>query len=194
MNREGGPPRITGGDLRGRVVNVPQTGDVRPMLGRTRQALFNVLGNAVTGPAWDCFGGSGLLAFEALSRGASHAVIIELDSRHARVIGQNVDDLGVANGCSIIRGSAFRSIRPGRELAHSPAGLVFLDPPHALARDHESEFWPWLRSLPATPLLSADTTVVLGHPAGFALPNIDALRVRDQREYGTVAFTLLAAC
>lgn len=194
MKREGGPPRITGGDLRGRVVQVPQTGDVRPMLGRTRQALFNVLGNAVTGPVWDCFGGSGLLAFEALSRGAAHAVIIERDARHAGVIAGNVAQLGVANRCSIERGSAFRVVRPGRELAHTPAGLVFLDPPHALARDHESEFWPWLRGLPDTSLLSADTIIVLGHPAHFALPDIGALRVRERREYGTVAFTLLAAC
>lgn len=188
---EGGPPRITGGILRSRVIQVPQTGDVRPMLARTRQALFNVLGNEVTGTVWDCFAGSGLLGLEALSRGASHAVFIERDLRHAKVVQQNITDLGVGDHCTVIRGSALAAVRPTRMLAHSPASLVFLDPPHAMARDVGSDFWPWLRELPQTPLVNFETLVVFGHPARMSLPDLGTWRLDDTREYGTVGFSLL---
>lgn len=188
---EGGPPRITAGMLRGRVVQVPQTGGVRPMLARTRQALFNVLGNAVAGNVWDCFAGSGLLGLEALSRGADHAVFIERDARHAKVVQQNIMDLGVLEQCTVIRGSALAAVRPTLRLAHSPASLVFLDPPHAMAVDTASDFWPWLRDLAQTPMVNFDTLLVLGHPAGMKLADIGTLRLDDTRRYGTVAFSVL---
>lgn len=188
---EGGPPRITAGILRGRVVEVPQTGQVRPMLARTRQALFNVLGNEIEGNIWDCFAGSGLLGLEALSRGASHAVFIERDPRHARAVQQNITNLGLLDQCTVIRGSAFAAVRPTRQLAHTPASLVFLDPPHAMAVDKAGEFWPWLRELSQTPLVNFETTIVFGHPARFDMPELGALRVEDTRKYGTVAFSLL---
>lgn len=192
MSSEGGPPRITAGMLRGRIVLVPQTGGVRPMLARTRQALFNVLGNEIEGPVWDCFGGSGLLAFEALSRGATHAVIIESDARHARVIEQNIDGLGIKPACTLRRGNTFNVVKGGMDPAQTPAGLVFVDPPHAMAVDPASQFWPWLRALSDTPLVGPETTVVFGHPAGMQEGDFGHLRVRDRREYGTVAFTLLS--
>jgi len=188
---EGGPPRITGGMLRSRVVSVPQTGNVRPMLARTRQALFNVLGNEINGVVWDCFAGSGLLGLEALSRGADHAVFIEKDIRHLKTVQQNVIELGVQDHCTVIRGSTFAVVRPTRVLAHSPASLVFLDPPHAMAKDFASDFWPWLRELPQTPMVNFETLVVLGHPARMALADTGAWRVAEVREYGTVAFSLL---
>jgi 16S rRNA (guanine966-N2)-methyltransferase len=187
----GSPPRVTAGVLRGRVVRVPPTGGVRPMLARTRQALFNVLGNDVTGNVWDCFAGSGLLGLEALSRGADHAVFIERDARHARVVEQNLAGLGVAERCTVIRGSALAAVRPSRHMPHCPARLVFLDPPHAMAADHGSDFWPWLRELSDTPLLDFATVVVLGHPARMELPDTGPLSAFDTRCYGSVAFTLL---
>lgn len=188
---EGAAPRITAGMLRGRTVQVPQTGGVRPMLSRTRQALFNMLGNDVSGSVWDCFAGSGLLGLEALSRGADHAVFIERDIRHARTVQQNVTSLGVLDQCSVIRGSAFAVIRPGGKHDHVPATLVFLDPPHAMAIDPASDFWPWLRALPDTALVNFETTLVFGHPGGMGMPDLGTLRVMEQRQYGSVAFSLL---
>lgn len=193
MSNAGDAPRITAGILRGRVVRVPQTGGVRPMLARTRQALFNVLGNGVGGSVWDCFAGSGLLGLEALSRGADHCVMVERDRRHADVIDENLRALGVEDQCTVLRASAFATVRPGAKLAHTPAELVFVDPPHAMTLDPASEFWPWLRALRHTSLLDARTIVVFGHPAAFSVGDTGGLSVRDRREYGTVAFSLLSA-
>src|SRR3546814_8965059 len=73
----------------------------------------------------DPFAGSGALAFEALSRGALHAHLFEIDPAARRAILRNASDLGFAERITL-RGAD--ALRPGRPVEH--AGLVFLDPPY----------------------------------------------------------------
>jgi 16S rRNA (guanine966-N2)-methyltransferase len=190
----GGKTLITGGSLRGRPVIVPQTGGVRPMLSRTRQALFNVLGKRLEGATvWDCFAGSGLLGFEALSRGAAFCVFIENESTHARTVQANADTLGQMRNSTLVRGSAFDFVHTGvARLPNTPSDVVFLDPPHAMLEQVPGEFWPWFSALPQTPVVGPSTLAVIGHPADFKMPaDIGAWRVQQTRKYGTVAFTIL---
>lgn len=176
------------------MIQCPQTGGVRPMLNRTRQALFNVLGAAVRGvQVWDCFAGSGLLGFEAVSRGAAHCMFIEKDPVHARVVQGNIESLGLGGACTLVRGSTFDLLREGaRPLPHMPAGLVFLDPPHAMIENPAGPFWPWFAALPRTGLLNDATVLCVGHAAGLEWPQgLAAFTVTDRRTYGSVGFTLL---
>lgn len=189
-----GSVRISAGTLRGREVLTPQTGGVRPMLSRTRMALFNVLGDDIKGAtAWDCFAGSGLLGIEALSRGADFCVLIERDPNHARVVEGNLRALKLEDCSRLIRGSVFELVKAGMPpLPHMPADLLLLDPPHAMIEDRGSEFWPWLESLHDSPLADAHTLACIGHPAGLPVPaTCGGFAVVEQREYGTVAFTIL---
>ena len=67
--------RITGGTLKGRVLPVPVSSGVRPTSSRVREALFSMVGNHLDGVTWlDAFGGAGLTALEASSRGAAVTV------------------------------------------------------------------------------------------------------------------------
>ena len=186
--------RLTAGSLRSRIIQCPQTGGVRPMLNRTRMALFNVLGAMVRGAqVWDCFAGSGLLGLEAVSRGASHCMFIEKDPVHARVVQANIDSLGLRGCCTLVRGSTFDLLREGAPpLPHMPARLVFLDPPHAMIENESGPFWPWLAALPGTGLLDQATVLCVGHAADLPWPdNRPAYTVTDHRTYGSVGFTLL---
>jgi 16S rRNA (guanine966-N2)-methyltransferase len=190
----GGEIRISSGALRGRVIECPQTGGVRPMLNRTRMALFNLLRDRLKGATvWDCFAGTGLLGIEALSQGADYCVFVEKNGAHARVVQANLEALGLRQRSSPLRGSIFDLVKPGApRLPHTPAGIVLLDPPHAMIEDARGPFWPWLQGLPDSPLLDEKTIIAIGHPAGLTIPQqVGKLRVQDSRVYGTVAFTLL---
>ena len=72
------PIRITGGDLRGRMVPSPPSMKTRPTGSRTREALFNILQSVDGFRMLDLFAGSGIMGIEALSRGASHVVAVEM--------------------------------------------------------------------------------------------------------------------
>jgi len=83
--------RIIGGTAGGTILKVPQGYDVRPTPDLVRQAIFNSLGERVTGArVLELFGGTGALSLESLSRGATRALCVELSPKHGRFIEQNV--------------------------------------------------------------------------------------------------------
>ncbi len=83
--------RIIGG--RFKALRLEYGGDhrVRPMKDRIRESVFNLMGTYAPGRhVIDLFAGTGALAFEALSRGAESATLIEIHFPSARVIRQNI--------------------------------------------------------------------------------------------------------
>ena len=75
-----GRVRIIGGTWRGRRIEVPSGTDLRPTPDRVRETLFNWLGQTLDGAiCLDLYAGSGVLGFEAASRGAARVVLVERD-------------------------------------------------------------------------------------------------------------------
>src|SRR6266567_6626875 len=76
--------RITGGKAARRMLKVPKGLEVRPTPDLVRQAVFNSLGDRVTGACvLELFAGTGALSLECLSRAAALAVCVEKSNRHA---------------------------------------------------------------------------------------------------------------
>lgn len=123
--------RIIAGRLGGRVLKTVQGEGYRPAMGRTREALFSML--EARGLRWhgarvlDLFAGSGSLAFEALSRGALSALLVENAALAVRCLQQNIVNLGLAEQARLLREDVARLLRrPPIE----PFDLVFMDPPY----------------------------------------------------------------
>lgn len=84
--------RIIGGTAAGRLIKVPSGYDVRPTPDLVRQAIFNSLGERVSGArVLDLFSGSGAIGLECLSRGATSVLSVEKAGRHAAMIRQNLE-------------------------------------------------------------------------------------------------------
>ncbi|MEY3220644.1 MAG: rRNA ((966)-N(2))-methyltransferase [Pseudomonadota bacterium] len=125
MKPEAGKIRIIGGSWRGRKLTVPPIAGLRPTPDRLRETLFNWLMPSLNGASClDLFAGSGALGFEAISRGAQLAVLIEQNSFIAQHLQQQLQNFPAAP-ISIINQNAlqFLSQQP------TPFDLVFLDPP-----------------------------------------------------------------
>ena len=126
--------RVIAGEAAGRRLAVPAGRDTRPTSDRAREGLFGTV-SSIAGPlagarVLDLYAGSGAVGLEALSRGAGHVLLVEQDSRAARIIRQNIEALGLP-------GAELAAGRVDRVLARGPAGggydIVFADPPYALA-------------------------------------------------------------
>jgi 16S rRNA (guanine966-N2)-methyltransferase len=121
-----GKVRIIAGDWRGRTLPVPDRPGLRPTGARIRETLFNWLAWSLPGAhVLDPFAGTGILAFEALSRGAASATLIETDDRLVRALRDTARLLDAH--ASIINADAAAWLARGPD--GDPFDIVFLDPP-----------------------------------------------------------------
>lgn len=126
--------RIEAGTLRGRkLLSLPAgVPGLRPTGARVRGAIFDRLQREVVDArVLDLFAGSGALSIEALSRGASHGTLLEVDARVARHLRRQLDVLGLGDRCELHRADALAWIRAGRG-GRAPFDLVLVDPPFAM--------------------------------------------------------------
>ncbi|MDX1351921.1 MAG: 16S rRNA (guanine(966)-N(2))-methyltransferase RsmD [Thiomicrorhabdus sp.] len=121
-----GEVRIIGGNFRGRKLPVLNAEGLRPTSDRVKETLFNWLQFEIAGAnCLDVFAGSGALSFEALSRGAKQATLLELDSANAKQLKQNLQQLKVYNA----HVEQVDSVQWLSQSANSHYDVVFLDPP-----------------------------------------------------------------
>ena len=178
--------RITGGTLRSRQLRAPRGQATRPTSDRVREALFAILGSAgaLTGAkVLDLYAGTGALAFEALSRGAAHATLVESSRDALVVLRANVAGLGLQGQTRIVAGDVRAHVS---SLArHGRFDLVLADPPWELVDEGAPQ--AVLAALAQSGGLADHATVVLEHAARTASPPIDALVLKDTRRYGDTA-------
>jgi 16S rRNA (guanine966-N2)-methyltransferase len=170
--------RIVGGEARGRPLRAVPGSTTRPTADRVRQSLFDLLGQRMDGLAvLDLYAGTGAMALEALSRGATSAVLIEADARACAAIFHNVATLGYENRVEVLRADlpgAFARIH-GRRF-----GLVFSDPPYALKAAQAT-----LAALIDHQLLAPGARMVLemGRDEPTPAP-LEPASLLDERRYG----------
>ncbi|MDP2134453.1 MAG: 16S rRNA (guanine(966)-N(2))-methyltransferase RsmD [Sulfuritalea sp.] len=118
--------RITGGEWRSRLIQVADAPGLRPTPDRVRETLFNWLGQDLGGLAClDLFAGSGILGFEAASRGADHVALVERSLPAFAALKKHAESFACPRVelfcCDALKFAA-------------PAGrrfdLIFLDPPY----------------------------------------------------------------
>jgi 16S rRNA (guanine966-N2)-methyltransferase len=120
-----GRVRIVGGIWRSRLIDVPSRPGLRPTPDRVRETLFNWLGQDLAGLAClDLFAGSGVLGFEAASRGAARVVLVERDRAAIEALRANQAELDAAK-VQIVAADALAYL----DSATERFDVVFLDPP-----------------------------------------------------------------
>jgi 16S rRNA (guanine966-N2)-methyltransferase len=124
--------RIIAGALRSRQLKSVPGLSVRPTPDRLREALFNVLAPQIAGTVFlDAYAGSGAVGIEAVSRGASHVILIERNTQALAIIRENLQSLAIKTSVTVVRGKA--SIL----LPNYRADIVFLDPPYEQVKEYE---------------------------------------------------------
>jgi len=170
--------RIVGGAWRSRLVDVPDIPGLRPTPDRVRETLFNWLGQAVDGiTCLDLFAGSGILGFEAASRGATSVTLIEQDPRAHAALCRNAEKLA-ATQVEIVQGDALKFLASTMRQFN----VAFADPP--FRQDLIQQIMPLLdRVMLSDGLVYVEAEAPLDSPAGW--------RVFKQSRAGQVHFHLL---
>ena len=175
--------RIIAGAWKGRRLRV--AAGVRPTPDRARETVFNWLAPELAGAeVLDLFAGTGALAFEALSRGAANATLVERNAAALRLLARHRDVLGAS--ATIVRADALRWLDAPSEARWN---VAFLDPPFNEA--------PWPKLLPRlTPRLAPAGIVYVETDARFSLAEaaaLSGLTVDRSASAGAVRYGLLRA-
>ena len=180
--------RIVAGKHRGRELQAPAGDGTRPTLGRARQSLFDILEHgkfSETGESLlpnarvlEAFAGSGAFAFEALSRGAAFAAMIDNAKPAQAAMRANAALLKETDHCRI---HAADATRPPQ--ADAPCDLVFLDPPYGKSLGN-----PALIALKEAGWIDANTLVIVEVASKEEFTAPDGFDLLDERVYGPAKF------
>ena len=120
--------RITGGELKGRMIRFQASKALRPTTSMVRGAIFTILGSNLLEGAQvlDLFSGTGAMGIEAISRGAGHVDFIELDSRRCKEIKTILHDFKIDQKAKVTYGNAIDKI----DNLDSNYDVLFADPPY----------------------------------------------------------------
>ncbi len=164
------------GELGGQHLVAPRGWKVRPTSDRAREAIFSALGDVGGASVLDLYCGTGALAIEALSRGASRAVLVDRDTRAA--LG-NVERLELAERVELVRADVARWLAGRLEDGDAAVfDLVFVDAPYRLADRVGQELDTHLPRL-----LGEGGRAIVESGAGRPL-RIESLPRLRQRRYG----------
>ena len=144
------PPRIIGGDLKGRRLAFWPGGPTRPMKDRVREMTFDLLGTAVRGATVvDLFAGTGALGFEALSRGAQRAIFAERHFPTADCLRRSSRELGLVDRVDVIPGDVLLWSRKMPPLSTESPWIIFVSPPWKFFHTRLTEINSLLHALAA---------------------------------------------
>lgn len=171
--------RIIAGEARGLgLTKPPET--VRPTMDRVRAAIFSSLGDAVPGAeVLDLFSGSGAMGIEALSRGASSAVFVDINPLCINCARDNLRRSRLQGTLQTMDAMKFLGLYGADRF-----DLIFADPPYA-KRPDDRDFAAELVSDPATAAaLRKNGTFILERLAGSKEPEQSHLSLMRVKRYG----------
>ena len=123
--------KITGGQIRGRILSAPKNLEIRPTSNKVREAIFNIIGQDLLGfRVLDLFSGTGLLGVEALSRGATRAVFVDHGKQSVALIKKNLALCGYEHTGLICKWDLSKGLPRSSPFLDTTYDLAFLDPPY----------------------------------------------------------------
>jgi 16S rRNA (guanine(966)-N(2))-methyltransferase RsmD len=144
-----------------------------------RESIFAVLGDLTNRSFLDLFSGSGIIALEAASRGASEIEAVEADPLKRKTIVKNVSMSPVRIRCR------FMAVELYIQRAKKSFDLIFCDPPFPYRFKKEL-----LTSIAASVLLGSDSLLLIHRPKFEELKlssERDGISIQETRYYGASA-------
>lgn len=143
------------------------------MSDKMRGALFAALGDISGLSVLDAFAGSGALSFEALSREAARALLLESDKNAQNTIASNITELGLSSAARLIKANAssWSDNNPQEQF-----DLVLCDPPYDKLQ------LSLLQKL--VKHTAPGGTYVLSWPGALTLPELVGCQLISHKTYG----------
>ena len=175
--------RVISGKARGVTLMTPKGEQTRPTTDRVKEALFSIIQFDIPGArVLDLFGGTGQLGIEALSRGAKHAVFVDMREDACRLIKENLRRTKCESDAAVVRSDYLQYLNRCRETFD----IIILDPPYA-----EVFLENALKLVTEIDILQSGGIIIAERPLGKDLPwDFPGFTRSKDYKYGQILLTL----
>lgn len=180
--------RIISGTAKGIRLKTLEGDATRPTAERVKEAVFSMIQGDIEGrDVLDIFAGSGQMGLEAISRGASSAVLIDNSLDALRIIKENAAKTKLNDKCDIRKDEYLSYLKKN---SGKKFDLIFIDPPYA-----SGFYQPALKALLDGGFLKESTLIICesGEENIFDKNRAleDAFKTVKKSRYGRTFITIL---
>lgn len=178
--------RVVSGRFRGTRLEAVNGDKTRPTTDKVKEAMFSMLMPYLDGgDVLDLYAGTGGLSIEAVSRGMTHATLVDRQFQAIKVIQENIEKTHHADEFTVLKSPAQQALL--NFVANSKTfDLIFLDPPYAketIAAD--------MSFMAENGLLNSDAIILAESNDEANLPNeSDDFSIIQQKHYGITVVTI----
>jgi 16S rRNA (guanine(966)-N(2))-methyltransferase RsmD len=140
---------------------------------RMRESIFATLGDLSGLSFLDLFSGSGVVALEAVSRGAFPVEAVEKDTLKRKTLLENVAIAPFRIKCRFI------AVELYVQCAKTPFNIIFCDPPFPYQFK-----WELVKAIADAPLMVEGSRLLIHRPKEEAPAILDKLRLEQSKKYG----------
>lgn len=174
--------RVISGSRRGAKLVSFEGDKIRPTTDRVKESIFNLIQMYIpNAKVLDLFAGSGALGIEAMSRGASEAVFVDLDKASVDVVLKNLSNLRFNENVRVFNLSYSEFFKLNSECFD----VIFLDPPY-----NRGFIEPVLKDIVDNGRLSEDGIIMLESDGTDMHDEFEGLAVLKQKKYGRSYITV----
>ena len=173
--------RVISGRAKGRKLKKVPGDSTRPIMDRVKENLFNILGSWVVQTRWlDLFAGTGQVGIEALSRGASEVVFVDMVRAAVKTIEANLQHTRLMDGAEVVQTDAFAYLQ---RRGNRPFDVIYVAPPQY--KGVWREIMAVLDERPSTYLTEDGIIVVKIDPKEYEELALQNLTLYQDRRYGS---------
>ena len=122
--------RVIGGEYRHRKLVYPESNkDIRPTKDRIREAFFSIVGSIENKTFLDLYAGCGSMGIEAISRGASKSIFVDISKESLSYVKENISNLQLESKSEIYHKKDFDALEMFKE-TNQKFDVIYLDPPY----------------------------------------------------------------
>ncbi len=174
--------RIIEGKYKGRLIPVDKDSRYRPITSKMRESLFSILKSAkfakediiVGSNVLDLFSGTGIIAFEALSRGAKRSLLVDINYKYLLAAKMFASVLGIIKNIDFLKANIV--FLPKSKYQYD---LIFIDPPYYTDLINKVLFRLYTKEW-----MSNGAIIVVKMSVGYIIKHYDYLRLKEERYYG----------
>ncbi len=181
--------RVIGGIAKGRKLKSPRGFSTRPLLGRVKKSLFDIISkNLKEAEFLDLYAGMGSVGIEALSRGAKRCVFVEKDAQCVKLIEENLIKCGFKEKAKVYQGDVLNELP--HFLPREKFDLIFIGPPYKLNLLEKS-----IEIIIKMELIKENGLLIAQHHFKEVVPpKTGNLEIFRQKKYGDMRLSFYKSC